>query len=103
MMCAKVCDCLPYVFNVFLLFIEPGDPSKVLLPGNSHTSLLRVSVDVLGVVICVMSAIWCIDCVRLAFCLEAVGSLIEVKEEVLVVLLRFSFLLFVPEDEVRGT
>ena len=65
--------------------------SEALLVGTSQGSFRVVSFDFLGVVICVRLSTPRIDSVRLALRFDKVGSVIELREEMLTVLLRFSF------------
>lgn len=65
--------------------------SEALLVGTSQGSLRIVSLGFLGVVICVKSSIPLIKSVRLALQFDRVGSVIELREERLIVLLRFNF------------
>jgi hypothetical protein len=59
--------------------------------GTSQGSFRVASVDFLGVVICVRLSTPLIESVRLALRFDKVGSVIELGDEALIVLLRFSF------------
>ncbi len=100
--CATVCVrrvCRPYVLRLlflsaFLLFtfaFISDRLSEALLVGTSQGSFRVASLDLLGVVICVKSSMPLIKSVRLAFRIDKVGSVIELREDTLTVLLRSSF------------
>ena len=86
------------VLSTFVL--DSGELLETLLLGNAHGSPRFTFSDALGVVICVESSTSGVDFVRFAFRYETIGSLTEVKEERLVVLLRLSLWPLLPDEDM---